>query len=273
MTARQTHARRARHQRAALLGCLLATSSAAGASALLFWSIRGLASTHGTAIPVAEGVVLVTGSAAGVVAAGLAYAAGLGALALRATASPEGNAQTLRIAPRLAARSATLLLALVVGAPVAHAGGSPVHPDTSTSALAPVTTVAATLTDGTEIPLATAPLPAHEGGESDVSGTISSSLGSTTPPRPVPLPGWQSTRARPATAQAARPEPAGIVVKRGDTLWSIAAADLAPDASDTHIAAHWPRWYEANRLVIGPNPDLILPGHILQPPTPRGEQP
>ena len=56
------------------------------------------------------------------------------------------------------------------------------------------------------------------------------------------------------------------VVSAGDSLWALAAADLGPQATDTEIAAHWPRWYERNRAVIGNQPDLILPGQVLEPP-------
>ncbi|GAB2572465.1 LysM peptidoglycan-binding domain-containing protein [Kribbella endophytica] len=56
------------------------------------------------------------------------------------------------------------------------------------------------------------------------------------------------------------------VVLRGESLWSIAAAELGPNASDSAIAARWPHWYAANRAVIGADPDLLLPGQVLQSP-------
>ncbi|ONI75501.1 hypothetical protein BWI15_06525 [Kribbella sp. ALI-6-A] len=56
------------------------------------------------------------------------------------------------------------------------------------------------------------------------------------------------------------------VVLRGESLWSIAAAELGPGASESAIAARWPQWYAANRAVIGPDPDLLLPGQVLQAP-------
>ncbi|NEA30960.1 LysM peptidoglycan-binding domain-containing protein [Streptomyces sp. SID13031] len=59
---------------------------------------------------------------------------------------------------------------------------------------------------------------------------------------------------------------ASQVVKRGDSLWSIAAAELGPHATDEAIAARWPQWYSANRQLIGPDPDLIHPGQVLKPP-------
>ncbi len=94
-------------------------------------------------------------------------------------------------------------------------------------------------------------------------------------PASVPVPGWvpapPTVRPAPGTellARAPRPAPVddAVVVHRGDTLWSIAARHLAPGASDAEIAAAWPRWYAANRAVIGPDPQLILPGQRLRPP-------
>ncbi len=57
-----------------------------------------------------------------------------------------------------------------------------------------------------------------------------------------------------------------VVVRRGDTLWDIAAAHLPPAASDSRIAAAWPAWYAANRSVIGDDPHLVRPGQRLSPP-------
>lgn len=59
---------------------------------------------------------------------------------------------------------------------------------------------------------------------------------------------------------------APVIVARGDCLWDIAARALGPDARNADIAAAWPRWYEANRGVVGADPDLIQPGMVLRPP-------
>lgn len=59
---------------------------------------------------------------------------------------------------------------------------------------------------------------------------------------------------------------ARVVVRPGDSLWSIAAQELGADASAEAVAARWPQWYAANRDVIGPDPDLILPGQVLRTP-------
>ena len=76
---------------------------------------------------------------------------------------------------------------------------------------------------------------------------------------------------------AGRTSPQLVVVRPGDSLWAITARELGPYASDARIAHRWPQWYRANRDVIGADPDLILPGTVLQsPPAPsqtqRGER-
>jgi hypothetical protein len=71
-----------------------------------------------------------------------------------------------------------------------------------------------------------------------------------------------------APLRAAREQQAGheLVVRSGDTLWTIAARHLGPEASDVDIALEWPRWFENNRAIIGSNPDTLLPGQILKAP-------
>lgn len=58
-----------------------------------------------------------------------------------------------------------------------------------------------------------------------------------------------------------------VLVRPGDTLWGLAARSLGAEASAATVAEEWPRWYAVNRAVIGPDPDLLLPGQRLR--TPR----
>lgn len=70
-----------------------------------------------------------------------------------------------------------------------------------------------------------------------------------------------------APPRHAEPSPvAEVTVLRGDTLWQIAARRLGPDASTARIQESWPVWYRHNRAVIGPDPDLLLPGTVLRVP-------
>jgi hypothetical protein len=101
----------------------------------------------------------------------------------------------------------------------------------------------------------------------------------TTPPRVTvvrPPAAGPAARARPtgsAPVALVSPPPrrhvspaAGIVVRAGDSLWTLAARRLGPGASAAEIAVAWPRLYAANRAVIGTDPDLIHPGQRLVPP-------
>ena len=84
---------------------------------------------------------------------------------------------------------------------------------------------------------------------------------------PVVEPGPVTPLPARATAEpgSARRE---VPVRAGESLWTIAARELGPGASDVDIAARWPLWYHANRNVIGSDPNVLLPGQLLSPPPP-----
>lgn len=85
----------------------------------------------------------------------------------------------------------------------------------------------------------------------------------------------RDTAQAPDSGHSSVPAPDGpgravVTVRRGDTLWSIAAAHLPPGRTASDIARSWPRWYEANRDVIGADPDMLLPGDVLHGPDSQG---
>jgi nucleoid-associated protein YgaU len=84
---------------------------------------------------------------------------------------------------------------------------------------------------------------------------------------PLPVPCGPGLLAR-EPARPADDRSAEVVVRPGDSLWSIAAARLGPFASDAEIADNWPRWYDRNAGVIGPDPGLLRPGQVLSAPEP-----
>lgn len=91
-----------------------------------------------------------------------------------------------------------------------------------------------------------------------------------------PVPDWPGALPdRPSTAPAlpdwpAPPTAGDHVVLRGDCLWDIAATRLAEQLGRTgsvpEIARATSAWWAANAAVIGPDPDVLLPGQVLRPP-------
>jgi hypothetical protein len=178
-----------------------------------------------------------------------------------------------RVAEETAPRAVRRLAAVVVGASLA-------------GALAPGTAVAEGL--GTRADNATAASPAFRAtpatarrctltrvrllaADTDTTAAHGQDLA---PPAPGWTPSRPLVRAQPSTrlvTTAPRPEEqADVVVRRGDTLWDLVRHHLGPDATDAEVAAEWPRWHEANRGVIGPDPGLLLPGQVLQAPLATG---
>lgn len=83
-----------------------------------------------------------------------------------------------------------------------------------------------------------------------------------TPVSPTPT----ATSATPAAT-------AGHVVSVGDSLWTIAEKHLPAGSTVGDVAAAWPAWHQANRDLIGPDPDLIRPGQVLVAPATLEETP
>jgi hypothetical protein len=115
--------------------------------------------------------------------------------------------------------------------------------------------------------------------------TAPASAGPTTPAPPT-APGCGPSAALPidglalpvlptvvAEGSAAVREPpreaTGLLVERGDSLWSLAERHLGPAAPPATVDRLWRRWYAANSHVVGPDPDLLVPGQRLRiPPAP-----
>ncbi len=120
----------------------------------------------------------------------------------------------------------------------------------ATVAVAPLTATTAALADIGPAPTPTSTVRVlSTGGELPVLDRI---VPTTTAPPPPP-----------ATDRSSHT----VVVRSGDTLWSIAERSLPAGRTDADVARAWPRWFEANRAVIGPDPSLLHPGEVLGPPT------
>ena len=239
-----------------------------GLAVLLFWTI-GRSSWEGVASSGPDSsadVLVVCVAAVGMTLSGW-LGIGLAVSALAALPGAFGKAAAIVaawVAPALVRRAAAVALGTALSATVvpalAHADAiSPMRttptltasvrhdppPDpafVATGASAPATSPSATAdTAGIDA----YPHPAHlsRSGPS-TSAPVTTDLG--------PLGGPQR-QAGPST----------VTVVRGDSLWRIAAWHLGPGATDAEIAQEWPRWYAANRAVIGPNPAVIHAGQVF----------
>jgi hypothetical protein len=86
----------------------------------------------------------------------------------------------------------------------------------------------------------------------------------------APSPDAPSTPALPTTDWPSYTEGDHVVV-RGDCLWDIAAdwvrnGEPGPAPSDVAVQRAVQAWWQTNAAVIGPDPDLLLPGQVLRPP-------
>lgn len=197
---------------------------------------------------------------------------------------PDPTERLVHLSPAFVGRLTALLLAVTAASSVAQAG--PARAATSVSAthdrhdqlLAGLET-APTPQFGTAAAgsraATTAPAPGF-GDAADATAAPAPGFGEGAAAAGAPVPDWS---AGPYTA--ASPDRAGllggrhsaatdadvIVVRRGDSLWSIVQRHLGPEADDAEVAAAWPRWYAANRSAIGADPDLLLPGTTLHAPT------
>lgn len=124
----------------------------------------------------------------------------------------------------------------------------------------------------------TTPAHAHAGDAPDpLDLSLLAPVSAPAEPAPPATPGALPSPEEPATPTTPGPEaptdPArarpAVTVAAGDTLWEIAARHLGPRASARAVADEWPRWYEANREVIGDDPNLLLAGTRLVAPAPR----
>lgn len=191
------------------------------------------------------------------------------------------GAAARRIADRVAPALSRRLAAVIVGASLggALAPGTALARDGRIVPSADVVTTALSPNFAPEAPAAPA-FSAATGGPGWGPATEPVPDRVTAPARvgarsAAPSPGWVPDRPlvrrqpspRLVATSPPREERPGVVVRRGDTLWAIARQHLGPGATDAEVAQEWPRWHQANQAVIGPDPDRLLPGMVLQAPT------
>ncbi len=168
---------------------------------------------------------------------------------------------TAKLSPAFMRRLAGAILGLnLVGIPLANASPAQLEPAWSAAnGSAPSSGISAQWTPASGPSPRLPVVPSLESDSSEIDPHWQ-------PRAPAVAPGLLGTRPQRAAEQSVSPSRGEVVVRRGDSLWSIAARQLGPLASDVDIAVHWPKWYAANRHVIGDDPGLIVPGQILQPP-------
>ena len=162
-----------------------------------------------------------------------------------------------------------LVLSATDGASAPGAASGPV----ATSPTSPSATAAPTTSPGTgpdPSSVTTSP-PAAPSTATSAPGTATAPTTSPEPPTSGTSP--SSEDLRPSTPQppgapdgaAAGPPPSGCnaVVVPGDTLWDLALVRLPSGATLSQVAAATGALYAANAAVVGPDPDLILPGQVL----------
>lgn len=257
--------------RAAVVG-LLALSVLASASWVLWLAWLSAWGSVDAAGPASSAELLTLGAATAAIATAAWLCLGL-ALEVLAHLPGRLGATAGRWADHLTPALARRVAAFVLGVGVGVAGG-------------PSQAVGASRDLGSSVSASTAPAPgfAPTGAQVDVPVPApgfepsAAPVASPAPPMPGFTPSAPRVRkqadptllgARPSVADRTGADRSGadeVVVHRGDTLWSIAAAHLGHDAGDAEVARAWPRWFEANRDVIGDDPDLLLPGQVLRVP-------
>jgi resuscitation-promoting factor RpfA len=163
-----------------------------------------------------------------------------------------------RVVVRLVAGSAGLSMLLAPVAAGAQQAPSTPPSSPSTSALPAPTWPSSAPANGPSGPTAPAATRA-------MPGPIWPSAPASTPPAE---PG--TTRTTPPTGPPTDAD--RVRVAPGDSLWLVAARRLGPGATTAQISAAWPRWYAANRDVIGDDPALITPGLVLRVPAPTRQE-
>jgi hypothetical protein len=150
----------------------------------------------------------------------------------------------------------------LLGAPLAHAAADPADPrwsPTSNPATAAVWTPTGQPAEGRAAVMSAL---------SAVSTSVEGVDPRWKPNAPHVSPGPLAAQPSRSARQQPVDDRGHVTVVAGDSLWSIAARQLGgSQASDLEIALEWPRWYEANRAAIGDNPNSLLPGQVLRPPS------
>ena len=201
----------------------------------------------------------------------LSLAAAFAAALLERSGRRRAAAVSRRLSPAFMRRLALGVLGMqLVAAPLAHADASQGPGLVPSHTVARISAAWAPTHDRPQDPVARKPGVSHGAGTGRprhgpvVAGTSDVPAAVAGHVRLFRRPGLsRQRRPGPRTSSPPRRE---LVVRSGDSLWTIAARHLGPEATDVEIAREWPRWFAVNSAVIGSSPDLLLPGQILRAP-------
>ncbi|GAB2472400.1 LysM peptidoglycan-binding domain-containing protein [Xylanimonas ulmi] len=191
-------------------------------------------------------------------------------LAWRSTAALSPTVAQSPTADRSAASDLTPSAGPSPAANPAPASAGAATPGSSGTPAGSATTPSASAAASTQAPTS-APTPSHASTGAGTSGSATADAATAGASRTPQTPGT-SAPTEEISPVIVTPAPTSrgaetVVVARGDTLWDIAARDLGGRPTDGEILAAMLAWHQANRAVIGDDPDLILPGQILVRPT------
>jgi hypothetical protein len=168
--------------------------------------------------------------------------------------------------PGGAGRLAGLLLTRVVPGSARRAAALALGVGLSTAA--PVVLLPPAVPFAVSAPFAVTAAAADTAGTADAAGGSGPTVAVDWPSVAAPelVPDWPGTTPERRPAQTDQ-----RVVLRGDCLWDIAAAWLqgrhpGGPVTDDQVRRATQDWWQANAAVIGPDPDLLLPGQVLRPP-------
>ena len=270
----------------ALAGCLLVSSGLVPGVLLVVWALTDEARSAGPAAPEAA-LTLAAAATCLALVSWLCVSLSLALLeCLPGRAGRAAGRLAERVTPAAARRWVAFLLGLSLGAPLTP-GSAVASPEPALGTSPSIRSrIGPGRPDGTVPGPQWSPSPRRQSpSPSSFSWRVTPPPAGTAPPNGSPPgdgggnrgPGWTPSRPTirpiptPDLLTSIRDEPTPdregvVVVRRGDTLWDIAARYLGRDTTDSAVAAEWPRWFDANRDVIGDDPDLILPGQRLRPP-------
>lgn len=202
----------------------------------------------------ALGVLLLVwcAGAAATVGAALVGTASTAGTALRAVA---GATTPLLLRRLLAAALGAAVLGGVTGPALAAVPPATATTPTAAGLTWPAAPVLATAPATAPTTATTTPAPSPPAPATTTKPTTTTATTTATASEPARATGPSGQRDQPGRTE--------VVVRAGDTLWSIAAGHLPAGSTRAAVAAAWPRWYAANRAVIGADPDHLRPGQRL----------